>query len=86
MSAIDDLVGTLQSVINELDDARSTGGSAKSEAEEVQLRAAAVPAHAVVAGLEVVKDDLDRLMQQISAAIDSANDAITHAKAAADGS
>jgi hypothetical protein len=85
MSAIDDLVGTLQSVIDELDDARNAGGHAQTETDQVQAKAAAVPAHAVVAGLEIVKNDLDRLLREISTAIDTAHEAITHAKAAADG-
>jgi hypothetical protein len=85
MSAIDDLVTTLQSVIDELDDARSASAGALAETDQVQAKAAAVPAHAVVAGLEVVKSDLDRLVREVAGAIDAANEAIVHAKAAADG-
>jgi hypothetical protein len=85
MSAIDDLIGTLQAVIDELDDARNAAGNARSETEQVQSKAAAVPAHAVVAGLELVKSDLDQLVREIAAAVETANQAIGHAKAAADG-
>lgn len=85
MSAIDDLVGTLQSVIDELDNAKSTSSAARSETEEAQAKAAALPAHAVVAGLALVKDDIDRLIQQIAAAVDTANEAINHASAAVEG-
>ncbi len=85
MSAIDDVITALQAVIDELNDATNTANTAKTEADEAANQAVALGATASIAGLEAVKDAINKLTQQIHATTDIANDAIGHAKAVADG-
>jgi hypothetical protein len=85
MSAIDEVITALQSVIDELNDASNATGTARAEADDAVAQAVALGATHVVAGLTAVKDSIDKLTQQVAATVDLANDAISHAKAVADG-
>ena len=85
MSAIDDLVNTLQGVIDELNDGQNGAGNAKSEADDAMSQAVALGANHMIGGLETVKSTIDQLTQQIRTAIDTAEEAINQAKAAAEG-
>jgi hypothetical protein len=85
MSAIDDVITALQSVIDELNDATNAASTAKTDADEAVAQAVALGATATIAGLNAVKDSIDKLTQHVAASIDVANDAIGHAKAVADG-
>jgi hypothetical protein len=85
MSAIDEVIAALQSVIDELDDATNATGTARTETDEAVAQAVALGAPNVVAGLHAVKEAIDKLGQHVAATIDVANDAIGHAKAVADG-
>jgi Flp pilus assembly pilin Flp len=85
MSAIDEVVATLQTVIDELNDANTAAGTARSEADDAVAQAVALGATHVVAGLSAVKDSINKLTQQIGATVDIAHDAVGHAKALADG-
>jgi uncharacterized protein YoxC len=84
MSAIDEVVTALQSVIDGLDDVHSAATSASHEAEEGLAQAAALGVAASVAALGAVKDSIDRLTQQISATTDTANEVIGQAKVLAE--
>lgn len=85
MSAIDQVIAALQSVIDELNDAGNATGTARTEADEALATAVALGATPVVAGLTAVKDAIDKLSQQVAATVDVANDAIGHAQAVANG-
>lgn len=85
MSAIDEVIGALQSVIDELNDAGSAANMARTEADEAVAQAVALGATGAVTGLTTVKDSIEKLSQQVAATVDLANDAIGHAKAVADG-
>ncbi|MFC7548008.1 hypothetical protein [Plantactinospora sp. GCM10030261] len=85
MSAIDEVIAALQSVIDELNDANNAVGTARTEADEAVTQAVALGATHAIAGLSAVKDSIDRLSQQVAATVDVANDAISNAKAVADG-
>jgi hypothetical protein len=85
MSAIDEVIAALQSVIDELDDAANAAGNARSETDDAVAQAVALGATNAVAGLTAVKDSIDKLTQQIGATAEVANDAIGHARAVADG-
>jgi hypothetical protein len=85
MSAIDEVIAALQSVIDELNDAGNATGTARTEADEAVAQAVALGATGAVAGLTAVKDSIEKLSQQVAATVDVANDAIGHAKAVADG-
>jgi ABC-type transporter Mla subunit MlaD len=85
MSAIEEVIAALQSVIDELHDAGSATGTARSETDDATAQAVALGATNVVAGLASVKDAIDKLTQQIGAAVDTTNEAIGRAKAVAAG-
>lgn len=76
MSAIDEVITALQSVIDELNDANNAAGTARTEADEAVAQAVALGATHVVAGLSAVHDSIDKLTQQVGATIAMANDAI----------
>lgn len=85
MSAIEEVITALQDVVDKLDDAKSASGSADGEVDDAIGQATALGVTAAVAGLNTVKSNIDKLGQQISATIDTANETINHAKAVANG-
>ncbi len=85
MSAIEEVVSALQSVVEELNNAQGATGTAKSESDDAISQAAALGASNVIAGLEAVQRTIEQLTTEIRAAIDTADEAINQAKAVADG-
>jgi hypothetical protein len=85
MSAIDEVIAALQAVIDELNDTSNAASGANSKADEAVTQAVALGATGAVAGLTAVKDNIDKLSQQVHATIDIANDTIDQARAVADG-
>lgn len=85
MSAIDEVIAALQTVIDELGDAGNAAGTALAEVDDAVAQAAALGATAAVEGLGAVKDRIESLSQQVSATIEAANEAIGQARAVADG-
>lgn len=85
MSAIEEVITALQDVVDKLDDAKSASGSAGGEVDDAIGQATAVGIAPTIAALNTVKDSIDKLGQQISATIDTANETINHAKAVANG-
>jgi hypothetical protein len=85
LSAIDQVNTSLQSAIEELDNAANAAGAAQSSAEEGLGHAVAAGGGATVAGYNVLKEAIEKLTQQIAAANKEADEAIGHARAIADG-
>lgn len=85
MSAINDVITALQSVVDKLDDASGAVNTAGTEAGEAVAQAVALGVAGAVAGATVVKDSIESLAQQIAATLDSANQTLTTARGVADG-
>jgi hypothetical protein len=85
MSAINEVITALQSVVDKLDDASGATNTASTEANEAVGQAVALGAAGAVAGLTIVKDSVEGLAQQIAATLDHANQALTTARGVADG-
>ena len=84
-SAIEELVAALHVVIGELDDASHATNDAAGRAGEALTRATTLGAPAAEAGPAAVSGSIERLAQQIQAAIEIANDIVAQATAVADG-
>lgn len=85
MSAIDEVIASLQGVIDELNDTSNAASAAASKTDEAVNQAVALGATATVAGLSAVKESIEKLSQQVQGTIDIANDTINQARAVADG-
>lgn len=86
MSFADEAAASLQSVIDELQDARAASHAAKSQVEEGLTHAAAAGGAALVAAFDALRDTIEKLSHQISSTVDSAEDALAQAKAVSSGS
>jgi uncharacterized phage infection (PIP) family protein YhgE len=84
MSAIDEVIGALQGVVDELNDAVGAATSAAAKTDEAVNQAVALGATATVAGLSTVKDSIEKLTQQVQGTIDIANDSISQTRAVAE--
>jgi hypothetical protein len=85
MSAIEEVMTSLELAVEELNSATSAAGTGKTAADEGLGHAEAAGGASTVAGYTAVRDAIDKLAQQITAAIEVANEAIGHARAIADG-
>lgn len=85
MSAFNDVIAALQSVVEKLDEASGATNSAGTEANQALAQAVALGAAGAVAGATVVKDGIENLAQQIAATVDAANQTLTTARGVADG-
>ncbi len=85
MSAINDVIAALQSVVDKLDDASGATNTASTEANQAVAQAVALGVAGAVAGATVVKDGVESLAQQIAATLDAANQTLTTARGVADG-
>jgi hypothetical protein len=85
MSAIDEIIASLQSVTGELNDAGGATGTAIREADEAISQADALGAAQVVTGLSSVKELTEKVLQQIQAASEVTGEAINLAKSIAEG-
>ncbi len=85
MSFADEAAGTLQSVIDELQDASTAAHAAKSQVEEGLTHATAAGGAALVTAFQALRETIDKLAAQISTTVDSAEDALAQAKAVSSG-
>lgn len=85
MSAIDELVQALQAVHDELSNAANAASAASGEADSAMSAAQALGTTNAINGLASVKEQIESLTQQINGASDTADRAISEAKAVADG-
>lgn len=85
MSAIDEVIASLQGVIDELNDTSNAANAAAAKTDEAVNQAVALGATATVAGLTTVKESIEKLSQQVYGTIDIANDTISQARAVAEG-
>jgi Flp pilus assembly pilin Flp len=85
MSTFEEIITALQDIADKLDDAKTASGSAETDVDDAISQATALGATAVVAGLNSVKTEIDKLSQQISASVDTANEAINRTQAVANG-
>jgi len=81
-SAIEEVVTALHAVIGELDDA---GHARNGKAGKALTRATTLGAPTATAGLAAVSGSIERLAQQVQAAMEIANDIVEQAPAVADG-
>lgn len=84
-SAIDEVIAALHAVIAELDDADRAATGAAGKTSEAVTRATVLGAPAATAGLTAVRESIEKLTQQVQAAIEVANDIVAQATAVADG-
>lgn len=85
MSAIDEVIETLQSVLAELGDATGAAATARAKTEEAIETANALGASYAATQLTTAKDSIETLTERIDASLEVTNTAISHAKAAVDG-
>jgi nicotinate-nucleotide pyrophosphorylase len=85
MTAIDEIIASLESVTSELNNAGGSTTTAINEADEAIAAANALGAAQVVAGLSSVKEVIEKVMQQVRAASEAAGEAVNLAKAIAEG-
>lgn len=84
MSAIEDVIGALDGVIDKLDEATAGTQAAESEADTGLDHATAAGANAATEGFTAVKDQIETLRGLIDAARQGADEALSTAKAVAD--
>jgi len=80
MSAVDDIVNHLQSVVDQLNDSVSGAEGAKDAADEGLSHAIPAGHEGTINGYQSVKDAIDQLIQQINGVKDSTEDVINEAK------
>jgi hypothetical protein len=85
MSAVDDIVNHLQSVVDKLGDAVGEAQGAHSAADEGLIHAIPAGHEGTIQGYETVKERIDGLIQQINGAKDTADDLINQAKSISSG-
>jgi hypothetical protein len=84
-SAIGEVVTALHAAIGQLDNAGHATNDAAGKAGEALTRATTLGAPTAEAGLAAVSGSIERLAQQVQAAIEIANDIVAQATAVADG-
>lgn len=80
MSAVDDIVQHLQSVIDQLGDAVNAAGAAHSAADEGLTHAIPAGHEGTIAGYSSVKEGIDGLISQLNGVKDTTEDLINEAK------
>jgi hypothetical protein len=84
MSAIDDVITALSEVGEKLGDAQTSAGAAASETDEALAQAVGLGAQAAIEGLSAVKEQVEKLVELLSAAREGADEALTTARSVAD--
>lgn len=85
MSAVDDIVNHLQSVVDKLGDAVGAAQGGHSAADEGLTHAIPAGHERTIQGYQTVKAGIDGLIQQINGAKSTADDLINQAKSIAGG-
>lgn len=85
MASIEEIITSVQSVIDKLDEAASAAHGASSECGDAISQAMGLSATGLAGALQVVKDTIENGASQATASIDTFKDAITQAQAARDG-
>jgi hypothetical protein len=81
MASINEIVGQLQTAIDEINDTLGAAAAAVSTTEELQAQMAASGMQDKVAALAGLKDALEKLSGHVTGGLDLANEAITQARA-----
>lgn len=84
MSAIEDVIGALDNVIEKLEEATAGTQAAESEADTGLDHANAAGAPSLIEGFTAVKDELETLRGLIEAARNGADEVMATAKSIAD--
>jgi hypothetical protein len=86
MASIGEIVGQLQTVIDEINDTVTAAAAAASTTDELQGQMAAADMQDKVAALGALKDTIEKLSGHVAGGLDIANEAITQARAIGTGS
>jgi hypothetical protein len=84
MSAIEDVIGALDNVIEKIDEATTGAQAAESEADTGYDQVSAAGANAAMEGFAAVKEQIETLKGLLDAARQGADEALSTAKAVAD--
>jgi hypothetical protein len=85
VASIDEIISSVQSVIDKLDDASSAAHGVASDCDDAISQAMGLSATSLAGALQVVKDTVEKGASQVAAAAETFKEAITHAQAAQEG-